>query len=302
MSLLDIHVDTSSGTPNGEPPFEILEAGTGHGALTLHLSRAIHAANPAIPKAPSYVTSHEDEPEDAVYLGESMADLHDSARESWKTNRKAIVHTLDISSKHSKHARKIVEGFRDGIYAGNIDFHVGDVSEWIAAQQASRKTKEPFLSHVFLDLPSAHDHLANVAPALHVNGMLAVFNPSITQIAESVEAIREQRMPYILDQVIELGAGTIREWDVRAVRPRATLRKPDSRDSSELTREETPDPVRAHEARDSELVEDLSKQDEKWAMICRPKAGQQVVGGGFLGLWRRMEAAAVPEQVQDTQQ
>jgi tRNA (adenine57-N1/adenine58-N1)-methyltransferase len=271
--LLDIHVDTPSEALRTEPPLEILEAGTGHGALTLHLSRAIHAANPPRPRAPPIV--EQEEPEDAVYLGESMADLHHTASESWKDNRRAIVHTLDISGKHSKHAKKIVEGFKGGMYAANIDFHVGDVSDWIAEQKAARQTDEPFLSHVFLDLPNAEHHLTNVAPALRVNGMLAIFNPSITQIADCVEAIREQKMPYLLDQVIELGAGTIREWDVRAVRPRATMKKALVPDSTESSSKET---------------------EEKWAMVCRPKAGQQVVGGGFLGLWRRMEQVVNPEQ------
>lgn len=291
MSLLDIHVDTPSGGLSTEPPLEILEAGTGHGALTLHLSRAVHAANPPVPKIPSYASTHEEEPEDAVYLGESVSDLQESGKESWKKNRRAIVHTLDISSKHSKHAKKIVEGFRDGMYAGNVDFHVGDVSAWVTSQKASRKTEEPFLTHVFLDLPNANRHFEKIAPVLHVNGILAVFNPSITQIADCVETIREQRMPYLLDQVIELGASTIREWDVRAVKPRATLRKADTQDLSESAGEEATDSAKGQEARDCELAEDLAKQDEKWAMVCRPKAGQQVVGGGFLGLWRRMEKA-----------
>ncbi|KAI8937696.1 hypothetical protein NX059_005397 [Plenodomus lindquistii] len=289
VSLLDIHVDTPSGGPRTEPPLEILEAGTGHGALTLHLSRAIHAANPPLPKTPSYTSSQEEEPEDAVYLGESMADLDHSARASWKSNRRAVVHTLDISEKYSKHARKIVEGFRGGMYAGNVDFHVGDISEWIASQRASRKTDNSFLSHVFLDLPNANSHFANVAPALQVNGILAVFNPSITQIVDCVETVREQNLPYLLDQVIELGAGTIREWDVRAVKPRATVRKPDARDSSQSSSEESVDAVNGQDARDGELAEDLAKLEEKWAMVCRPKAGQQVVGGGFLGIWKRME-------------
>ncbi|KAI4929277.1 uncharacterized protein J4E92_004941 [Alternaria infectoria] len=288
VSLLDIHVDTPSATPSTEPPLEILEAGTGHGALTLHLSRAVHAGNPPVPRTPSYVTAQE-EPEDAVYLGESISDLQESALSSWKQNRRAIIHTLDISSKHSVHAKKIVEGFRHGMYAGNVDFHVGDVSEWIAKQRASRKTEEPFLTHVFLDLPNATSHLANVAPALHVNGMLAVFNPSITQIAECVEAIREHKMPYLLDQVIELGAGTIREWDVRAVRPRAPMKKAQPEQPSEPSSDESADSASGQEGRDNELKEDLSKQEEKWVMVCRPKAGQMVVGGGFLGLWRRME-------------
>lgn len=140
------------------------------------------------------------------------AGLDELDQNSWEKKRRAVVHTLDISAKHSKHAKKIVAGFRRGMYSRNVDFHVGDVSNWIAEQRASRKTEDPFLSHVFLDLPNADSHLANVAPALRPNGMLAVFNPSITQIAECVDIIRKHRLPYLLDQVIELGAGTIREW------------------------------------------------------------------------------------------
>jgi tRNA (adenine57-N1/adenine58-N1)-methyltransferase len=284
---LDLHVDTSATEAAISPPLEVLEAGTGHGALTLHLSRAIHAANPPAARTSHYRSA--EEPEDAVYGGESYSDLEASTLELWKQQRRAIVHTLDISSKHSKHAKKIVQGFRQGMYAGNVDFHVGDVSAWIASQRASRKTEDPFLSHVFLDLPNADHHLANIGPALHVNGTLAVFNPSITQIVECVEKIRENRMPYLLDQVVELGASTIREWDVRAVKPRATV-KLDEQSVAKAGDGEAIDVVQGGEVRDGELVEDLAKQEgDKWAMICRPKVGHQVVGGGFLGLWRRME-------------
>lgn len=296
MSQLDIHVDTPSEPLRTEPPLEILEAGTGHGALTLHLARAVHAANPPRPR-PLPIAPQE-EPEDAVYLGESMADLEQTAAGTWRDNRRAIVHTLDISSKHSKHAKKIVGGFRGGMYSGSVDFHVGDVSEWIADQRATRQTEEPFLSHVLLDLPNADQHLTNVAQALHVNGMLAVFNPSITQIVDCVTAIREQKMPYLLDKVIELGAGTIREWDVRAVKPRASTNKAKSQDSVEMDGGAV-DPVEEQKARDDELAKDLSQAEEKWATVCRPKAGQQLVGGGFLGLWRRMEPPS-PSQEPDS--
>ncbi|KAF2997414.1 hypothetical protein E8E13_005577 [Curvularia kusanoi] len=293
VSLLDIHVDTPSNTTSHEPPFEILEAGTGHGALTLHLARAIHAANPPLAKIPEYAVDVE-EPEDAVYLGESVTDLQETAIESWKSSRRAVVHTLDISSKHSKHARKIVQGFRHGLYAGNVDFHVGDISDWIASQRATRQTEEPFLNHVFLDLPNADTHLANVAPALRVDGLLAVFNPSITQIAQCVERIRQEKLPYLLDRVVELGAGTIREWDVRAVRPRSTLKRSNANES-DTSDEGSADPVKGQEARDDELAEALATEEEKWAMVCRPKAGQMVVGGGFLALWRRMERMERPK-------
>lgn len=273
---------------------EILEAGTGHGALTLHLARAIHAANPTLPKLQNYAT--EQEAEDPVYLGESITDLQEASMDSWRRSRGAVVHTLDISAKHSKHARKIVEGFRNGMYAGNADFYVGDPTSWIAEQQRSRQTQEPFLSHVILDLPGADGYLAAVASALKVNGLLAVFNPSITQIAEVSELIRKERMPYLLDQVIELGASTIREWDVRAVRPRATLKKTEQRDVPDTPPSEgAADAVQGQEVRDEELIQELAKNEEKWAMVCRPKAGQEVVGGGFLGLWRKMEPPSTPE-------
>ncbi|KAF2270818.1 S-adenosyl-L-methionine-dependent methyltransferase [Lojkania enalia] len=289
VSLLDIHVDTCSAT-DSHASLEILEAGTGHGALTLHLSRAIHAANPPLPKPPAYAGSQE--PEDAVYLGESMSELHEESLDSWKKSRRAVVHTLDISPKHSKHAKKIVQEFRRGIYSGNVDFHVGDVSDWIAAQKKLRKTQDPFLSHVFLDLPNANRHIANVASALHIDGMLAVFNPSITQIAECVETIRKHRLPYLLDQVIELGAASIRQWDVRAVKPRAIHQKIAEGEPDVLASDQDViDAIEGQEMRDNELVGELANSQNKWAMVCRPKVGERVVGGGFLGLWRRMEPA-----------
>lgn len=292
MSLLDLHVDTPSNDPNDNVPLEILEAGTGHGALTLHLARAIHAANPPRPRVQNYASEQEEE--DPVYLGESVADLQDANTEAWRASRGAIVHTLDISGKHSKHARKIVEGFKHGIYAGNVDFHVGDPTSWITEQLKARQTAEPFLSHVLLDLPGADSYLDVVASALQVNGFLAVFNPSITQIVECSEKIRKERMPYLLDRVVELGASTVREWDVRAVRPRATLKK-EQKDTPNSSDTESMDVVEGQQARDNELAQDLAKSEEKWAMICRPKAGLEVVGGGFIALWRKMEPANLSE-------
>ncbi|KAF2021841.1 S-adenosyl-L-methionine-dependent methyltransferase [Aaosphaeria arxii CBS 175.79] len=300
VSLLDIHVDTPSGSSH-DAPLEILEAGTGHGALTLHLSRAVHAANSASPKPPPFITSREEpeaqESEDDVHLGESISDLQDANFESWKAGRRAIVHTLDISSKHSKFARKIVKGFRQGMYACNVDFHVGDVSAWIDSQKSARGDQGPFLSHVFLDLPNAHDHLASVATVLHVNGLLAVFNPSITQILECVEIIRKNRLPYLLDQVIELGAGNIRQWDVRSVKPRATLKKPgQSPKESEVqsglrpSDDSSTDAMEGQSTRDDELDEAFEEPGEdSQVIVCRPKVGERVVGGGFLALWKRME-------------
>ena len=85
--------------------------------------------------------------------------------------------------------------------------------------------------------------------------------------------------------------------DVRSVKPRATLKKTSEKMSqSSSSGEETSDVEKGQEARDEELAENLVKneEEEKWAMVCRPKVGEMVVGGGFLGVWRRMEPSVVP--------
>ena len=51
-SLLDIHASPLTSYP-GPPLLEILEAGTGHGGLTLYLAKAIHAANALRPRSDS---------------------------------------------------------------------------------------------------------------------------------------------------------------------------------------------------------------------------------------------------------
>lgn len=273
VSLLDIHVDTYDG-PTTEPPLEILEAGTGHGSLTLHLSRAIHAANPPLSSVPSQPSAQEEGLDDREHEGESPGCARERA---WKATRRAIVHTLDIEPKNSKHARDIVHGFKQGMYSRNIDFYAGDIHCWCENQMEIRKSDKPFLSHAILDLPNADSHFEKLAPAIRSNGILAVFAPSITQIVDSVKVVRDFRLPFLFEQVLELGTGMIREWDVRAVRPRSTLGMGETRDAS-LAEE--------HEMRD------LGPGEGKWVTICRPKVGERVVGGGFLILWRKMEPAA----------
>ena len=231
----------------------------------------------------------------------------------WKTQRRAVIHTLDVSSAHSLHARWVVGGFKRGIYAGNVDFGVGDVSAWIDQQLTTRNldtnppTNRTFLSHIILDLPGSHQHIAKAASVLDVDGVLLIFNPSITQITSCVEMIRREKLPLILDRVVELGAGMTggRLWDIRAVRPRAATR-------AEKERQQ----INSDDGEESEATSgaEIAGQDERTnlktipeadgangqssgavepeqaglAMICRPKVGNRVVGGGFVGVWRKM--------------
>ncbi|MCJ1438572.1 hypothetical protein MMC27_007962 [Xylographa pallens] len=320
VSLLDLHVAPYQLASDEPPPLEILEAGTGHGSLTLHLARAVNGANPAPP-----VQSFEDFeiPQEKVYdngfssgiesipnkaaaevlVAPEAGDFTALATGEWRASRRAVIHTVDISATYSQHAEGVIRGFRQGIYAANVDFHVANVSEWIDEQFKIRNAdnlealRKPFLSHTILDLPGSHDYIAQVASALHTDGILIVFNPSLTQILDCVKSIIAEEVPLWLEKVVELGAGMTggREWDVRTVKPRALLKAERRRQEAELARGSA---TVAFEDRSNNmekstiLVEEQSQATSRggtgWEMICRPKVGERVVGGGFLGVWRKM--------------
>ncbi|KAK5715628.1 hypothetical protein LTR15_010274 [Elasticomyces elasticus] len=277
VGLLDLHPEPSRwGEDKGEK-LEILEAGTGHGALTLYLSRAVHGANVLFPRPLRPEAGAEEEGGDI-------------AVKAWKASRRAIIHSIEISEKYSDHARTIVDGFRHGMYTPNVDFHVGSVSAITSTLLAQRQGKE-FLSHAFLDLPGTEQHLSVMAKALKVDGALVVFCPSITQVMACLERVKEEGVGLEMERVLELGVngGTGgREWDVRAVRPRA--RQQQSTDNV------VDDGGEGREREDSGIDLNSSggeedgpgdKKDEGWKMICRPKVGELVVGGGFLGVFRK---------------
>ncbi|KAI9763182.1 MAG: hypothetical protein M1840_000848 [Geoglossum simile] len=348
VSLLDIHVSPPGVLEDG-PQLEILEAGTGHGALTLHLARAVHAANTARPPfPPARSIPHGSKEQLAHTAGVDSEDVAGVPRgtqapeavleEKWRSSRGAIVHTLDIDPQNSRHAERIVRGFQRGMYAGDVDFHTGDVSEWVTTQlqhRAETSADPPravtgpavgsaFLSHIFLDIPDVHRHLQRMQDALHVDGLLVIFTPSITQIAACVRVIKEKKLLFAMDQVVELGLATTglgsgRQWDVRVAGTAAGRLEPKelglrgTRGSVQQGRLEdqgvvavTPGQGDAHDGANIEQPEgiiteqgplakttiqaDLAVEEEKdgLKMICRPKVGERLAGGGFVAVWRRM--------------
>ena len=291
---------------------EVLEAGTGHGALTLHLARAIHAANLPLPAQQDPCTlARPDEKLSVVQPHESMdgpigtpatpGDPYESGSTGkFARRRQAIIHSLDNLLEHSKHARKIVQGFRRGLYNSDVEFHVGDVSEWIDKEFALRASNSTdsaegaFLSHILLDLPNSHSYAMKIVSALHVYGHLVVFAPSITQIVNWVDEIRKKKLPLQLDQVIELGRGISggRQWDVRGVKPKALTRADSTRvvNLTNLVQNQMRESQDGHEQATAKTSQArVDDEDFGWEMVCRPKVGEQVVGGGFVGLWKKEE-------------
>jgi tRNA (adenine57-N1/adenine58-N1)-methyltransferase len=324
VSLLDIHVSPRNEENEFQPPTEVLEAGTGHGALTLYLARAIHAANPPLPTepVPKLFPTREQQ---AVWEAElnpttdqvsapvtnkappSQEDLH--RRQAvielgieWKKRRGAIVHTIDNIPLHSLHAEKIVQSFGRGMYSGDVDFYTGNVGDWIVQQQKERfgesehTSDKAFLTHIVLDLPGTHLYVERASSALTVDGNLLVFNPNVTQLVDCVKIIREKKLPLVLDRVVELGPGMSggREWEIRSVLPRAAVKAqrerngPDAIEPLEESTEIAGDVPQESPIADSSQSSAVGERDDSWQVICRPKFGARVVVGGFVGVWRKM--------------
>lgn len=221
--------------------------------------------------------------------------------DTWRAQRNAIIHTVDVSAKFSKLAEKNVKGFRRGMYGGDVDFYVGPVENWIA-EQKKRRTKtsvlssltgqssvEPFLSHAILDMPSSQLRIPHVAPILRRDGILIVFMPSITQIGDCVRLIRQHNLPLVQESVVELGMGISsgRQWDVRLATKKSGADPSSWSPSAEAESDEaSSDP--SEEATEIPVPDVPSKEDEM-VMVCRPKVGLRTVGGGFVGIWRRIE-------------
>ncbi|OAP63913.1 hypothetical protein AYL99_03140 [Fonsecaea erecta] len=318
VSLLDIHPEPHTAISNSGVPLsrlQILEAGTGHGSLTLHLARAIAAANPPPPTnqlpglrrlAEKKPTHSSPQTEDGSPEAESLTRMWDE----WKQKRRAVIHTVEAVPANSLHAEKIVRGFRRGLYWPHVDFYTGDVKEWMTARHRSRNNE--FLDYVLLDMPGVHSQIQHVEPAMHDGAKLVVFVPSITQIADCVKAVQELSLPLHMDKVLELGEGISsgRKWDVRFVKPRksslstATTNRETKQTSDEqvpvvASRPESetgpPDGANHKEVEDEEPPEsDISSttQDGQPVMVCRPLVGERTFGGGFIALFRKTSPAS----------
>ena len=366
VSLLDINPSPPRSTDNLDEKYEVFEAGTGHGALTLHLARAIQAYNPAPPAIPKILSPTSidgivvppSNPApvsipagvEGVFLSEALEKAEARVKretkemkefQEYKSQRRAVLNTLDIDPRYQQHARKIVRGFRQGMYAHNVDFHVGTIPEYLearlAAQVAENKpvasvtgqtetmkevaedpardldagtsstsslhtssspsttattpsaTPQPFLAHCILDLPNCHKMLSIVSRALKVDGLCLVFCPSITQIVACVKEMKENNLPFMIENTVEIGqlAGVGgRGWDVRAMRAR-------SYEKAEKLKGEQRD---IEEGAEGDVVVDGREdtplklsEEEGWNMIARPKASGRIMGGGFVGVFRRLD-------------
>ncbi|TID30366.1 hypothetical protein CANINC_001068 [Pichia inconspicua] len=266
VALADLHLDYPD-PPSEEggkiTPLQFLEAGTGHGSLTLAISKALHPANAL-----------------AHYAKDPNL-------------RGAVLHSIDCNSSHSITGKRTVKGFRKGMYYDNVEFSVAESpSEWVKSEEGrnwmerelvSKKenpeledTDEPnsFLSGIFLDMPNYHEEMIKLSPYLKTGGFIIAFCPSITQIVEAIDSIAEENeklaqldVPRSLHlehertiQLLDGAGGGLKEWDTRRALIRAT---------------------------------------GKVGYSVRPKVGVRSVAGGFVAIWRKLGAGVELEVERD---
>jgi hypothetical protein len=71
--------------------------------------------------------------------------------------------------------------------------------------------------------------------------------------------------------------------DVRVVKPRASMKKEPEAVTAALASQ-----MESTERDAEQVISDAEQQ--KWSLVCRPKVGERVVGGGFLGVFKKMHS------------
>lgn len=257
------------------------------GSLSLHIARAIHAANPPVPADLRHALRSSPLARNVANAGGvlELTPEDGAALAKYKGSRRAILQTLDRNGKHTRAAYKLVRNFRRAQYLADIDFHVDSIENYVSGRLAA-SGGAPVFSRAILDLPAAHEHAEKLIQALYPNGVLILFNPSISQIAEFQAWALKNKVSMQLEKVLELpttstadgvrdgGCGG-RHWDVKVVTPKAV--------PSETTMPAEGDGTAIETERES-------------VVVMRPKVGGRVAGGGFIAVYRKWPAGSASQR------
>ncbi|RUP29537.1 S-adenosyl-L-methionine-dependent methyltransferase [Jimgerdemannia flammicorona] len=154
VSFLDLH-----------PASQVLEAGTGNGALTLYLARAIAGHGPT------------------------------------SGNPIGQIHTIDLHPKRTATANHYLSHFGRGMYAPYVRFHIGSCNEVL---KEHHPTRTPFFDAAVLDMPEPWDSLEAVIPRLRNDRFLVCYLPNMTQVLELVKHIGLKRYPVAMEGCVEV--------------------------------------------------------------------------------------------------
>lgn len=242
VTLADLHIDFPELTEDGqlkESPLQFLEAGTGHGSLTLAICQRIHAGN-------AYYKTH--------------------------GVKGAILHSIDNTQAHSVRGSRNLTTFRRGIYANDVEFHVANSpTQWLLEnagpwrslekfeEDASEDDRKEFLSGAFLDMADLTSNIQAISEALKQDSPFILFSPSVTQLLDVLKTVKQShgqiKLTHIRTiQLVPGAGGGLQDWDLRYT--------------------------------------EIRKSGEE-GVVCRPRVGSRVVGGGFVAIFKKLPNEAI---------
>ncbi|KAI0461226.1 hypothetical protein LJB42_001243 [Komagataella kurtzmanii] len=187
----------------------------------------------------------------------------------------AVLHSIDKNPNHLATGQKNLKNYQRAMYEDDVQFCLADspihwlqspsTKEWI---KNSSKNNDPvydhsssFLSGIFLDMPDPEAQFKDLSIHLKVDHALIIFCPSVTQILNAVQTVHHDRsIKLAFSRCIEFepctSGGSLREWDVR--------------------------------------VSDI-RNTNKEGVVCRPRVGTKISGGGFVGVFKKLPLTARSE-------
>ncbi|KAI9599200.1 S-adenosyl-L-methionine-dependent methyltransferase [Syncephalis fuscata] len=240
IAMLDIH-----------PGDKVLECGTGNGALTLYLARAIV---------------------NGIAYSDNGAD-------------NGCVVTVEKRESHAKQAQKFIGQYRRGCLLPWIQFNTGDLVTDIAQQWVPSS-----FDAIVLDMPdpSTPQVMQATRRLLRNDSRCICYLPNMTQVIETARGATElEGGGLTVERVVEVDW---REWEVRATQPAwlRRLRKKDAEATKEqdtvAVKEQTPE-VASAEA--TVLANTDTEQQDLW--VCHP-SHMPHGHTGFLVVLRKCES------------
>lgn len=182
VSLADIHVDAIDLDSNEDTIAHFLEAGTGHGSLTLSICKAIHCANP--PGRP----------------------------------KGAILHTIDRNEYHSRTGYQNIRDFRRGMYLRDVKFYVEDSpTTWLKKHPIELSGAFLDLATPNSEMLRIGDALRIDAPFLVFCPQIT----QIQELEALVSNAKPKTLTLVnVVEIMPGMGGSLRSWDVRGTKTR----------------------------------------------------------------------------------
>lgn len=164
--------------------------------------------------------------------------------------RGALLHSIDNNETHLRVGSRNLVGFKRGIYKNDVEFHLSESpAQWLK----TCGKEEEFLDAAFLDMADLIPNIKTISENLKQDAPLIIFTPSITQIIDVLKHVKDDLEIKLTNiktiQLMPGIGGGLQEWDVRFTKIRA---------------------------------------NDEDGIVCRPKVGSRVVGGGFVSVFKKL--------------